>query len=210
MFKNNYKTNVFSPEEIKQIRDSINKELITRSTVEWDDSEMGRTYSENIIRIKRNNLGRLEINNLPLPFELRMKIWRIGQEMYQLDSSSPKNVSGITYVEYNPKYGMPVLNIHKDNGSCGLILDYQLESNISWPFGVEDSVYELEDNSILAMYPLSHYHWRPDLEWKDGDFVKLLFFEFFTPDLEKIEDEKRKEEVVNFINSISLGGINEA
>ena len=210
MFKNNYRTNAFTQEEIKQIRDSINNELNTRETVEWDDSTMGGTHDTDLIRIKRNNLGRLEINNLPLPFELRTKIWRIAQEMYQLESSYPKNVSGITYVEYNPKYGTPVLKIHKDNGSCGLILDYQLESNINWPFGIEEYTYELEDNSLLAMYPITHYHWRPDIEWKDGDFVKLLFFEFFTPGLEKVEDPIKKEEIKNFISSFSLGGKNEA
>lgn len=209
MFKNNYKKNAFTQEEIEQIRESINTELRIRETVEWDDSTMGGTHNTDLIRIKKNNLGRLEINNLPLPFELRTKIWRMGQEMYQLDKSYPKNVSGITYVEYNPKYGTPVLNMHKDNGSCGLILDYQLESNVSWIFGVEDSVYELEDNSVLAMYPITHYHWRPDREWKDGDFVKLVFFEFFTPDLEKIEDETRKEETKKFISNFSLGGKNE-
>jgi hypothetical protein len=206
MFSNNYKTDVFTPEEVKQIQDSINHELMTRETVEWDDSTMGGTHNTDLIRIKKNNLGRLEINNLPLPFELRMKIWRIGQEMYQLDTSYPKNISGITYVEYNPKYGTPVLKVHKDNGTCGLILDYQLDANISWPFGVEDSVYELENNSILAMYPITHYHWRPEIEWNDGDFVKLLFFEFFTPDLTKIEDQARKKEVVEFIDSFSVGG----
>ena len=45
---------------------------------------------------------------------------------------------------------------------------------------------------------------------KDGDFVKLLFFEFFTPGLEKVEDPIKKEEIKNFISSFSLGGKNEA
>jgi hypothetical protein len=206
MFKNNYKTEAFTLEEIKQIQESVNNELMNRETVEWDDSTMGGTHEENLVRIKKNNLGRLEINNLPLPFAIRTKAWRMGQEMYQLDRSYPKNISGITYVEYNPKYGVPVLNLHKDNGSCGLILDYQLESNVVWPFGVEDSLYELEDNSVLAMYPITHYHWRPEIKWSDGDFVKLVFFEFFTPDLEKEEDESRKKEVKKFIDSFSLGG----
>jgi hypothetical protein len=129
--------------------------------------------------------------------------------MYQLDASAPANISGITYVEYNPKYGIPSLNVHKDNGSCGLILDYQLESNISWPFGVEESVYTLKDNSILAMYPLSHYHWRPDIEWSDGDFVRLIFFEFFTPGLNKEEDLERYQNVCKFAKNFLKGATNE-
>jgi hypothetical protein len=157
------------------------------------------------VRIKRNNLGRLEINDLPLSFNLRTKIWRIAQEMYQLDESFPKSMSGVTYVEYSPKYGNPQLAIHKDNGTCGLILDYQLESNTSWDFGVEDRVYKLEDNSITSMYPVTHYHWRPEKIWNDGEFVKLIFFEFFTPGIEKVEDEAKKDQVLKFIDNFNKG-----
>lgn len=209
MFKNNYRQEVFTHEEVRQIQDSIRNELRTREIVEWDDLDMGGTYSDNLVRIKRKGLGRLEINNLPLPFELRTKIWRLGQEMYQLDKSYPKNVSGITYVEYNPKYGTPVLNIHKDNGDCGLILDYQLDSNIDWKFGVEKELYSLENNSILAMYPLEHYHWRPNIKWKEDDFVKLIFFEFYTPGLQAVEDDVVKLDVQEFIDVFNKENLNE-
>jgi hypothetical protein len=209
MFINNYREDVFTAEEIKEIKDSISNELGSRTHVEWSDALMGNTHTENLVRIKRDFLGRIEINNLPLSDSLMKKILKLGTDMYQLDASAPANISGITYVEYNPKYGIPSLNVHKDNGSCGLILDYQLESNISWPFGVEESVYTLKDNSILAMYPLSHYHWRPDIEWSDGDFVRLIFFEFFTPGLNKEEDLERYQNVCKFAKNFLKGATNE-
>lgn len=195
---NNKLKDVFTKNERAEIYSSINKELSSRETVEWDDASMGGTHKENLIRIKRKGLGRLEINNLPLPNTIIQKIFRISQQIYQLDVSYPKNISGITYVEYNPKYGEPVLNVHKDNGTCGLILDYQLESNTSWEFGVEKTLYTLEDNELIAMYPITHYHWRPKKVWNEGEYIKLIFFEFFTPKLEKVEDENLKNEIINF------------
>ena len=197
--RNNYKENVFTLEEIQDIEKSILNELDNRKHVEWSDSTMGNTHTENLVRIKRDFLGRIEINNLPLPDSVIQKVLTIAKEMYQLEVSYPKNISGITYVEYNKKYGQPCLNIHKDNGSCGFILDYQLSSNISWPFGVEESTYNISDNSILAMYPTTHYHWRPSIEWNEGDFVRLIFFEFFTPDLVKSEDPVKYENILKFV-----------
>jgi hypothetical protein len=203
MKSNNYKENVFTAEEIQSLEDSISDELKNRKHVEWSDSLMGNTHTEDLVRIKRDFLGRIEINNLPVSDLIKEKIFKLAKDMYQLDQSFPENISGITYVEYNPKYGKPSLNVHKDNGSCGLILDYQLDSNTSWPFGVEESTYNLKNNSILAMYPLEHYHWRPDIEWKDEDFVRLIFFEFFTPGLTRLEDLEKYNAVCNFANNFS-------
>lgn len=198
MFLNNYKKNVFTLEEIQEIENSISNELKTRQHIEWSDSLMGNTHTENLVRIKRDFLGRIEINNLPVSDAIINKVLGLAKNMFQLEKSYPENISGITYVEYNPKYGTPVLNVHKDNGSCGFILDYQLSSNISWPLGVEESTYVLSDNSILAMYPTTHYHWRPSIEWSEGNFVRLIFFEFFTPGLEKIEDLIKYEKTLKF------------
>lgn len=205
---NNKEVDVFNEEELEEIRSSINTELSKRETIEWDDSTMGKTHEENFIRIKRNHLGRLEINNLPLSATLREKVWWLAQNMYQLEGSYAKNISGITYVEYNPIYGTPELNVHKDSGTCGLILDYQLESNTSWDFGVNESLYELKDNEILAMYPLTDYHWRPKKNWNNGEFVKLIFFEFLTPGVQKIEDEEKKNSVTKFVESLDQGDKN--
>lgn len=201
MANNSYKENVFTQDEIKDIETSISNELKNREHVEWSDALMGNTHTENLVRIKRDFLGRIEINNLPMPDSVIEKVLNLAKEMYQLETSHPENISGITYVEYNPKYGTPSLNVHKDNGSCGFILDYQLASNISWPFGVEESTYVLSDNSILAMYPTTHYHWRPSIKWSDGNFVRLIFFEFFTPGLTKVEDPVKYQSALSFANN---------
>lgn len=209
MFLNNYQENVFTLEEIQEIENSISNELETRKHVEWSDALMGNTHTENLVRIKRDFLGRIEINNLPVSDAIMEKVLGLAKDMYQLEESHPQNISGITYVEYNPKYGTPSLNVHKDNGSCGLILDYQLKSNISWPFGIEESVYELKDNSILAMYPITHYHWRPDIKWSEGDFVRLIFFEFFTPGLTKVDDLEKYNNVSRFAKTFLKENNNE-
>lgn len=201
----NIEKNVFTEEEINELNKSVESELLSRETVEWDDSTMGNTHPESLVRIKRQSLGRREINNLPISQSIKTKVFWLAQKMHNLSGSFPKNISGVTYVEYSPKYGVPELNIHKDNGTCGFILDYQLDANTTWGIGIEDSVYTIENNQAIGLHPLTHYHWRPSKDWKDDDYVKLIFFEFFTPGVEAVEDLEAKERTQKFISSMTKG-----
>jgi hypothetical protein len=62
MANNSYKENVFTEEEIKDIETNISNELKSREHVEWSDALMGNTHTENLVRIKRDFLGRIERN----------------------------------------------------------------------------------------------------------------------------------------------------
>jgi len=209
IMRNNQIDNVFTPEEIQEIKAVIEQELATREVVEWDDAIDGKWHESKIIRIKRNNLGRLDINDLPLPSYIIDKVTKIARDNCQIDVHIERLIS-VTYAEYSLKYGQPKLEVHKDrnpakgteeeiSGGAGVVLTYQLESNVSWQVGSNKELYTIPDNGIFMLYPWQDYHWRTIREWKENDFVKVLFFEMLTPDVPPIvEDNSLLEEIRNF------------
>jgi hypothetical protein len=207
--RNNQIDNVFTPDEIKDIKAVIEQELATREIVEWDDVADGNWHESRIIRIKRNNLGRLDINDLPLPSYIIDKVTKIARDNCQIDLEI-ETLIGVTYAEYNLKYGQPKLEVHKDRdpvkpgapanpGGAGVVLTYQLESNVSWQVGSNKELYTIPDNGIFMLYPWQDYHWRTIREWKEDDFVEVLFFEMLTPNVPPVvEDIELLEEIRNF------------
>lgn len=209
--------NVFTPDEIKDIRTAVDHEIAIREVVEWDDAVDSNWHEKPIIRIKRNNLGRLDVNEVPMPSHIVDKVLKIAKENCQIDSEVERLIS-VTYAEYNLKYGQPKLEVHKDNdpvrsdghnaGGAGVVLTYQLESNISWQIGNNKDLYTISDNGLLMLYPRRDYHWRAVRDWKDGEFVRVLFFEMLTPNIPPtVEDKEFEREIRDF--RAHLGGNNE-
>ena len=90
----------------------------------------------------------------------------------------PLQISNVTYVEYNLLYGKPNLPAHVDRDSTELILNIQLESNTNWDLGLNFKTYSLVDNSALVFNPNKEIHWRVHKEFKDGEYVRMLFVRF--------------------------------
>lgn len=209
IMRNNQIDNVFTADEIKEIKAVIDKELANREVVEWDDAIDGNWHESSIIRIKRNNLGRLDINEVPLPPYIIDKVTEIAKNNCQIDVTVDRLIA-VTYAEYSLKYGQPKLEVHKDrdpfnkdgsrgSGGAGVVLTYQLESNVSWQVGNNKDLYTIPDNGILMLYPRQDYHWRTVRNWKDGEFVRVLFFEMLTPDVPAVvEDPDFAEDVRKF------------
>ena len=207
--RNNQIDNVFTPEEIQEIKAVIEQELATREVVKWDDAVDGNWHESSIIRIKRNNLGRLDINEVPLPPSIIDKVTKLAKDNCQIDVDIERLIA-VTYAEYSLKYGQPKLDVHKDRdpfakdkesnvGGAGVVLTYQLESNVSWQVGSNKDLYTIPDNGILMLYPRQDYHWRTIRNWNDGDFVKVLFFEMLTPDVPPVvEDAELANEIRDF------------
>ena len=113
IMRNNQIDNVFTPEEIQEIKAVIEQELATREVVEWDDAVDGNWHESSIIRIKRNNLGRLDINEVPLPPSIIDKVTKLAKDNCQIDVDIERLIA-VTYAEYSLKYGQPKLDVHKD------------------------------------------------------------------------------------------------
>lgn len=119
-------------------------------------------------------LGRLQTRIHLLPNKIIERMQAVATEHLGYENK----FSGVSYVEYNAKYGTPDLPPHYDGDSSDLIINYQLSSNTPWNIGLGLKTYELEDNSAILFNPNMHIHWRPHKNFNDGEYVKMLFFRF--------------------------------
>jgi hypothetical protein len=155
-------SNIFSFAELEIIHNAISFHE-TRI-----DSNLGRGLTENIQR--------------GLSQEIKNKMYRIVSDV----SNAPLAMSSIMCAEYNKKYGKPNLPPHFDGDTNDLIINMQLESNTSWDIGLNLETYTLEDNSAVIFNANTEAHWRPHKEFKDGEYIRMLFIRFYN--LKKLSD----------------------
>ena len=153
---------IFSFAEIELINDAISFHTIDI------DSNLGRGWIGDI----KNQLAQ----------EVKDKIYRIISDI----SNAPLAIDHMLYAEYNSKYGKPNLPPHFDGDTNDLIINMQLESNTTWDIGLNLEVYSLEDNSAIVFNGNTEAHWRPRKEFKEGEYVKMIFIRFYN--LEKRSD----------------------
>lgn len=149
--------NIFSPEELNFIKNAINKnENENRS-----DAILGRKF-----------LGTLRDISTK---EIIEKLCKIAEK----ETDFPLSIHGGVCFEYSKKYGEPNLPPHFDGDGNDLIINLQLSSNTVWEIGINLNVYEIEDNSALIFNPNKEIHWRTHKEFKDGEYVRMLFVRFY-------------------------------
>lgn len=125
-----------------------------------------------------NNLGRSRaINNLKtgLNPNILEKFSDIAKEI----GGSSLSLDGLTAVTYNGLYGKPNLPPHFDGDHNDLIINMQVSSNTIWDLGLNSEIYRLEDNSALIFNPNKEVHWRTHKNFKDGEYVMMLFVRFY-------------------------------
>jgi hypothetical protein len=135
---------------------------------------------ENEFSISKD-LGRLQFTIKNIDEQLEIKLTKMVNSFL----NSNYCLYGASYVEYNSKYGNPNLPPHFDGDQTELMVNYQLKSNTSWAIGLNKETYNLEDNSALIFNPNESIHWRTKKTFKDGEFVKMIFFRFADPNNEK-------------------------
>jgi hypothetical protein len=188
--------NVFSKEEVAQLKQAISEQLSKREHVEWIDEVHGQyTYVDTIVKIQEQ-LGRSTCSGIQIPINIIEKIYAIVNDKESNNEYVLMNDT-VTYGEYNPKFGTPDLAPHYDGGKASLILDYQLESTVDWAIGVDDELHLIKDNSALFLKPLEYSHYRPKRIWNDGEYVKMLYF-----DLRLDTKESHRKKINNIYNGI--------
>lgn len=190
--------NVFSEEEVEELKSIINDKV--NSLPRIDVSSDNPQSVEGHARVTKDGLGRLTIDYLLLPPHIISKVIKLAKENshYEIFDNS---LITVTYAEYSNEYGVPELNPHKDLGNCGLILDYQLDSNIDWPIGINYDSYSICNNEMLTLYPVDQYHWRPLRKFDDGEFVKVLFFEFSVANIQRVEDKEEELKIREYAHN---------
>lgn len=159
IMENVYKVSEFLlPEELREIEYTLtDKNLWARRSEKKEDPTLGRIMytaqlPQDILRAIENRVSTL-----------------LGR--------SVRNIS-LVFAEYEARHGQPNLPPHFDGDNNDVIVDYQYRSNTSWGLGVGTECFELEDNEALIFNPNQYPHWRPRKEFKDGEFVTMIFFRF--------------------------------
>jgi len=134
---------------------------------------------------------------------------RVTRQMITIHNQNVK-LEEISFARYSKEYSdIPVLTPHYDNTFTHprVTLDVQLRANVDWTIVVEDFEIKLSDNMAAAFSGTHQVHWRKPLEFKDGDFVEMLFCHFSLEDSLPITlDEKQKIEsnMMRFSNKFSV------
>lgn len=91
-----------------------------------------------------------------------------------------------SYIDYNPIHGdgkyAPSLPPHIDNTNTLVTFNYMLDGNIDWDIYVDEQPYSLKKGDALIFSAINQPHFRPKRKWKTGEFVKILTFDYSTPD----------------------------
>ena len=159
----NYVENLFSAEELEVLYNCINKP----EAVE-EDPDLGRS--------------KIHLSTTPEYLNIIKRLEDIASFLLKKDMMH----SHTGCVEYSNKSGQPNLPPHFDGDRNNLVFDYQLESNTTWDLGLGTKLYPLKDNSAIIFNANEYVHWRPHKNFKDGEYIKMLFFRFYnkhnTPD----------------------------
>ncbi len=124
-------------------------------------------------------LGRTKVyfNLKDIPNQIIEKITQTVNSI----SDQPLVIDHAIYVEYSSEHGDSNLPPHVDGDRNNLVVDYQLESNISWDLGINTELHPLEDNSALIFNANTNIHWRPYKRFQDGEYIRMIFFRFYDP-----------------------------
>lgn len=132
--------------------------------------ELVRLCRENPLDIKEDpQYGRI-VYEFNTPDEINKIVYDLIAPPEDMSISSPSCVT------YSLEYGTPNLPPHFDGDDTDIILTYQLDSNTDWPVGIDVQHYVLQDNSAIFFHPNENVHWRTHKEFKEGEYVTVMFF----------------------------------
>jgi len=171
-FKNTYVEDVLCAEEVEDLSNIVEHYL---NTLEITENEYEKGSLEPV-KILRKMMGRIAIQNLPLPDSclkaFTSLISESGFEGYTYASNT-------TYLEYKNQYGIPKLPSHRDGeGPDSVIIDYCLMTNIKWPIVIDNNSFTLKENSAVLFDGVNQYHSRAPKKLEDNDFEKVILVKF--------------------------------
>ena len=170
---------ISEPEALPQVQKDVEISIVTDIFSEEEIEVLYETVEANIPEI-HDELGRVQYTLLVSTVKQKTfdKLMSVVKQVTDL----PFQIRSATYVEYNSLYGTPNLPPHLDRDTNDLILNIQIESNTDWALGLNLKTYEIKDNSALVFNPNKEIHWRVHKEFKDGEYVRMLFVRLFNPD----------------------------
>ena len=134
--------------------------------------------------------------------KLRDKVTKKAEE---LSGTTGLNLVGSSYAVYQnirtttAPVRRPRLQEHYDTNMGGpmVTIDVQMASNIDWPLLVDGKEYTLKDGQALLFSGTNQLHGRPEIIFKDEDYIHLLFLHFGLNDPE--QGPVRKQNMGNYM-----------
>lgn len=99
----------------------------------------------------------------------------------------PVHNPGMFFARYTNDAGMPSLMPHcdKHHDRMHITNTIQLNKTVDWDYYVEDTLYKTESNDAVWFSGSHHVHFRPDSNFKDGDY-----YDIFLVSSQRVNDEK--------------------
>jgi len=211
-------------QEPKEIKKDIKSGFFLKRTPLTHKGRYGNIFTTDEIDLIYKTIDLNSSNNTTEVKIYGQKVWfqdmptvikdKVIQQMKIIHNQNVK-LEEISFARYSKEYSdIPVLTPHYDNTFKypRVTLDVQLRANVDWTIVVEDYEIKLKDNMAAAFSGTHQVHWRKPLEFKDGDFVEMLFCHFSLEDSLPITlDEKQKIEsnMMRFSNKFSVDLIKE-
>ena len=87
-----------------------------------------------------------------------------------------------SYIDYDPRHGngeyAPALPPHIDNTNTLITFNYMLDGNVDWDIYIDNEPYSLKPGDAIMFSAINQPHFRPKRKWKDGEFVKIVTFDY--------------------------------
>lgn len=189
--------NFFSQEELEIVNNIVN-DAVNKSTKLNFDNQVKHNILPNEQYIYENQ-GRKDIYRIQFPDSIVNKIVNEANNLTGKDFF----LYSVQYTEYVGNLnGNPSLGIHSDEGVGEYTLDYQLQSSVSWGIGINESVYEIEDNDVLLLNSITTLHYRPVKKFKNDDYVKMILFRLAEKNIPRYESPKPDQEQLDKIQYV--------
>lgn len=185
------KKNFLSDHEISLIRQAVYEQYESSPQEVANIYEILATGWEKKLKIEKD-FGKASFIVRPMPKEILDKV--IGCLSSYGYSATPDDIVCI-FMRYSNEFGVPELEPHIDLHDSGLSVDYQLQSNVDWSVIVENEEYDVKNNDALVFDSTKVVHWRNPKIFKDGQFVDMVLFHFFTKNDIKLSQEEKNEKV---------------
>jgi hypothetical protein len=167
-----------------KIENNIVKDILTENEIAGIYSSVDNSYNEYVM--DRYNQS---VADFVLPPDIENKILGICRDVF---AESDLILESYQFARYknlqksDGELGKPRLIPHFDSfPEARYTFDMQLKSNTSWSIYVEGKEFVLANNQALTFSGTHQIHWRPEKQFKDDDYIDMLFCH-----LQKKDDDK--------------------
>lgn len=205
----------FSDNEIKELKSAIDlskSRPLASESMPGDKEEFVSTTSRLDPRIMTH------MSRMVVEFDCPDSIETVMNSYCKPIHKDEVNLAHYSYIDYNLKYGdgrfEPSLPPHIDSNENLVTFNYQLGGNIDWQIYIDNKPYDLRTGDAIIFTAVNQIHWRPKREWKAGDFLEIVTFDYspptdwaFTGEDDPIDPVKHPERLFEYLEDLKTKGV---